>query len=366
MQLHSHFIPGVDGDHLHLPSQGKIRAGYLSGLKGLVRRLGADPRDVLEHQEIDPVLLDDPDNDLECIAVVNLLEYCSSVLDDPLFGLHLAEQQEPDAYGAVIALARAAPTFRDALQCLIDYTPISTSPECEIEMLSAREVVEVRWRTHIGMGNSGQTSYHGVLLMMKILKMLGRDDLRPRYANLSSRVSRGEIRLLQERLGCRVNDNADSNGIAFSAGILERPVATANKTIYNLLRHSLSQLGSSSRADFVEQVEACVRRLLATGACAVDACASQLGTSTRTLQKRLTRLDYKFSDIVQNERIKLAKQALMWTDCTLDDLAFQLGYSEQTSFGRAFKRCTGLTPNAFRARERDRRAAEGVVIGRQG
>lgn len=352
MQLPMHFMPGVDRDFLQLPSQGKIRAGYLSGIKGLVLSKGADPRDVLEHQEIDPSVLDDPDNDLECISVVNLLEYCSSVFNDPLFGLHLAEQQEPDAYGCVIALARAAPNFREALRCLVEYTPLSTSPECEMEMLSAREVMEVRWRTHIGLGNAGQTSYHGVLLMMKILKMLGRDHFRPRYVNLSSRIGRTEVRLLQDKLGCRVNENTHSNGIAFSTDILDRPVITANRTLFNLLDHSLSQLRSTARGDFVEQVEATVRRLLSSGHCSVDACATSLGTSTRTLQKRLTRLRYKFSDIVQNERIKLAKQALLWTDCTLDELAFQLGYSEQTSFGRAFKRCTGMSPNAFRAAER--------------
>lgn len=356
MQFHNNFIPAADAEFLHLPSQGKIRAGYLSGIKGLVFSMGADPRDVLEHQEIDPLLLDDPDNDLECISVVNLLEYCSNSLNDPLFGLHLAEQQEPDAYGCVIALARAAPTFGQALQCLIDFTPMSTSPECELEMLSAREVVELRWRTHIGLGNQGQTSYHGLLLMMKILQMLGRQHFHPRYANLSTRISRSEYRLLQDKLGCRVNGNAESNAIAFSPDILDRPIITSNKTLYSLLRNSLSRLRTSAKADFVQQVESCVCRLISSGHCTVDACAGRLGTSTRTLQKRLTRMGYKFSDIVQNERIKLAKQALLWTDCTLDELAFQLGYSEQTSFGRAFKRYTGMTPNAYRTAEKTQRA----------
>ena len=347
----------MDGEPLQFPASGKIRAGYLTGIKGLVCRLGADPRDVLEHQEIDPRLLDDPDADLECTSVVNLLEYCSSTLNDPLFGLHLAEEQEPDAYGCVIALARAAPTFRQGLQCLVDYTPLSTSPECEMEVLSASDVVELRWRTHIGLGNSGQTSYHGMLLVMKILQMLGRKEFRPRYAHLSSRISRSEFRLLQERLGCRINQNADINGIAFSADILDRPVVTANKALYGLLKHNFSRLRASSRPDFVEQVESSVRRLLSRGYCSLDACADLLGTSTRTLQKRLTKLDRTFSDIVRNERINLAKQSLLWTDCTLDELAFQLGYSEQTSFGRAFKRHTGMTPSGYRTLERKKRAS---------
>jgi AraC-like DNA-binding protein len=65
----------------------------------------------------------------------------------------------------------------------------------------------------------------------------------------------------------------------------------------------------------------------------------------------------KFSDLVQNERIRLAKQALLRSDHTLNDIAFRLGYSEQTSFGRAFKRSTGMTPQAFRSAENRRMLA---------
>ena len=62
-------------------------------------------------------------------------------------------------------------------------------------------------------------------------------------------------------------------------------------------------------------------------------------------------MDLKFSDLVQDARIKLAKQALLRNDWTLNEIAFRLGYSEQTSFGRAFKRSTGMTPQAYRAAE---------------
>ena len=121
--------------------------------------------------------------------------------------------------------------------------------------------------------------------------------------------------------------------------------------LYNMLGGCLAQLRTTTRAGFVEQVEAYVRGALSDGGCSVDACADKLGTSSRTLQKRLTRNGVKFLDIVQNERIKLAKQALLWSEASLDDIAFQLGYSEQTSFGRAFKRATGMTPQGFRSSE---------------
>ena len=47
--------------------------------------------------------------------------------------------------------------------------------------------------------------------------------------------------------------------------------------------------------------------------------------------------------------MELAKLYLHDDEVTLDDVALRLGYSEQTSFGRAFKRWTGVTPQRFRA-----------------
>ncbi len=358
MPIHNSFPPDLKhGQFAVLPAQGTLRAGYLSGLKSLVRNLGGDLRDVLEQQELDPFTFDDPDNNIECIAAVNLLEYCSSLLEDRLFGLHLAEQQVPDAYGCVVALARAATDMRQALQCLVDYTPMSTSPECEMELVTAKDTVELRWRTHIGFGDCQQVNYHGLLLTMKTLQMLGGPQFRPRYASLTFPVSRNEKLLLQDKLGCRINSKADANAIAFSSDILDLPITTSNRTLYAMLENSLVQLNAATKASFVEQVEACVRRELGTGSCSVDSCAEKLGTSTRTLQKRLTRIGVKFSDIIQSERIKLAKQALLWGDATLDEISYQLGYSEQTSFGRAFKRSTGLTPNAYRLAMKQRKAA---------
>jgi len=352
VELQRTSVPGLSIPPVNLPPQGHIRTGYLRGLTGLVRAMGDDPRSVLEHQDIDPRTFDDPDQDIECIAAVNLLEYCASRLHDPLFGLHLAEQQDPEVYGCAMVFARSAPNVREALRCLIDYVQVSVSPECEMDLVCGRDVSELRWRTHIGLGEREQVNYHGMLLILKTLQMLDRQEFRPSYTNLTCRVERSALQRMQERLGCKVHARADNNAIAFSPELLDRPIASSNRMLFTLLGGCLDQLRNASRAGFVEQVESCVRRALSTGQCSVDNCAGQLGTSTRTLQKRLTRLGVKFSDIVQAERIKLAKQALLWSDCSLDEIAFQLGYSEQTSFGRAFKRATGKTPKSFRMSER--------------
>lgn len=330
-----------------LPAYGNIQVRYLGGLAQFVRSRGCDARKVLEHHDVDPIEFENPDYQIACGTAVNLLEYCSGLLKEPLFGLQLAEQQDPEVFGCAVALARAAPTMREALQCLVDYVPLGT-PDCELEVVRAREVVELRWRTHTGFGDMAQPNYQGLLLIAKTLQMLGGRHFHPSYATLTFRVERSNIDTLQQRLGCRVSGKAEAHAIAFPRAMMDLPIATSNKMLFGLLGSALAELRMSSRAGFLEQVEAYVRSELSSGNCSVDRCAEKLGTSSRTLQKRLTRLDVKFSDIVQNERTKLAKHALLWSDCSLDEIAFQLGYSEQTSFGRAFKRSTGITPQAFR------------------
>jgi len=312
-----------------------------------VRGRGFDPRKVLERHGIDPLTFEAPDGHIECAAAVNLLEYCSRLLQDPLFGMSLAEEQEPDVFGCAIALARSAPSLRHALQSLIDFIPVSASPECELDLVTGRDVAELRWRTQLGL-DSEQANYQGLLLMMKTLKMLGRRNFRPHYATLAFKVASSDLLSLQDRHGCTVRGKSEANAVAFPADILDQPIATSDKIMFSLLGGYLSQLRAASISGFVEQVEAYVRGAIAIGQCSVDACAEKLGTSSRTLQKRLTRMGVRYSDIVQNERVKLAKHALMWSDTSLDEIAFRLGYSEQTSFGRAFKRATGTTPQAFR------------------
>ena len=298
-----------------IPAQGKIQTGYWRGFKHLVRDLGSDPREILEHHDMDPVAFEDPYHHIECTALVNLLEYCSTLLQDPLFGLHLAERQDPDVLGCVTALARAAPTFRKALQSLIDYIPVCVSPECELEMVTTRDIVELRWwTTHAGLDDSPQVYYHGLQLIMKTLQMLGGERLRARYATLAFGVGRLEIQALQDRLACKVSGKATANAIAFPVDILDCPLATSNRMLFALLDRGMADVRAASRASFVEQVEAYVRHGLSTRQCSVDDCAEAVGTSARTLQKRLTRMGVRFVDIVQTERVKLAKHALLWSD----------------------------------------------------
>lgn len=55
-----------------------------------------------------------------------------------------------------------------------------------------------------------------------------------------------------------------------------------------------------------------------------------------------------FYEFLSNYRIKRAKEILITTNLKVYEIAKMVGYNDSITFGRAFKKITGVTPNSFR------------------
>ena len=76
--------------------------------------------------------------------------------------------------------------------------------------------------------------------------------------------------------------------------------------------------------------------------------ANALGTSVRTLQRRLSDMDESFTGILETARMTSANRLIANGDLSLNQIAQELGYSDQAHFTRAFRRWTGISPAAYR------------------
>ena len=79
----------------------------------------------------------------------------------------------------------------------------------------------------------------------------------------------------------------------------------------------------------------------------LDEAAAMLGTSPRTLQRRLHDDGLTYEAILDQMRLERAVD-LLGTPMTLVEVASRVGYADQAHFTRAFKRWTGITPGAWR------------------
>src|SRR5690606_9677964 len=80
--------------------------------------------------------------------------------------------------------------------------------------------------------------------------------------------------------------------------------------------------------------------------------ADMLGVSTRTLARRLKAAGTSYAELLRRVQAERARNYLRHTSTPISEVADRMGYSDPAAFTRAFQGWTGMTPAAWRARQR--------------
>lgn len=148
----------------------------------------------------------------------------------------------------------------------------------------------------------------------------------------------------------------------FDAALLDRPVPNADAGMFKVLQRHADELLAARRRETAEpRIVADARRevvaLLANDRARLDDVAGALGLTPRTLQRKLAEAGTNFHAVHDAARQALAEELLRDARLNLTDVAYMLGYREQSSFNRACREWFGNTP--ARTRERLRTSATG-------
>ena len=76
--------------------------------------------------------------------------------------------------------------------------------------------------------------------------------------------------------------------------------------------------------------------------------AEIIGKRPRTLQRNFQEAGFSYSELIETTRFEMAIEMLKDFDAPLIDIAMNVGYENQSNFGRSFKRISGMSPGAYR------------------
>lgn len=161
---------------------------------------------------------------------------------------------------------------------------------------------------------------------------------------------RSDPDLYAEHFGCPVRFEADRDAIALSPAMLDLPNRLGDAAVSDFLTaHLETEIGSlkddtSVRAALLR----CLTPALSNGVPQAAQIAREMGMSERTLYRRLAEEGLTFRDVLSEAQSSLAQELLRDSESSIAEIAFLTGFSEQSTFSRAFKRWVGKAPAQFR------------------
>jgi AraC-like DNA-binding protein len=312
-------------------------------------RLGLDTDQILAATGIDRAVVNDPDSRIPIELVDKLWHTAYELSNDPDLALHAIEVLPFGAYRVIDFLIWNAPTLGDALAKISDYFPLIN------DVVRLPFLVGDRFVTFAVQAPSDPA----VITRPYAEYVLGAVFLRTRInMHTPYRLARVEFThprptsvLEHERIfACPVVFGADTCQMVIPREAWDAPRVGADPMLFSVLDGHARTLLDQQPADttIVGRVRDAIGVALRGGDPGLESVAKQLGMSPRTLQRRLGEQSAIFNEVLDTMRFGAAKSYLAQRNIAATEIAYLLGFAEQSSFNRAFKRWAGQTPGEFR------------------
>lgn len=320
-----------------------IRLAYQAMLK-----MGLDVEAIVKRLGITPEFIADRNIRTPHAAQPVFWQMLEEETGDPDIGLHLGEHL-PAYQGQVLQyLFLSSPTFGDGLKRSLNYQRLlSDASQSSIGMegdeiyirigTSATPVAAVR---HL--------SECIVVGLIQFFQHVTNQVFKPSRIHFSHQKPQSDAEH-QRIYQCPVVFDASEARIYFDHSLMAQPSSHAEPELLQLHEKLASEhVAKLERQDIVSRVNKVFGEMLETGQVSLDAVAARLEIKPRTLRTRLSEAGTNFNQLLANYRCNLAKRLLAGTDESIDEIVYLTGFSEPSTFYRAFKRWTEQTPVEYR------------------
>lgn len=309
---------------------------------GLLRSIGLSPDATL-----------DPKAMVAADAYYDLIERIAAQTDATELPLRTGASMRCDDYGALGLAFKSAPTLGGSYARVARYAQLWTSVvQYELEPAGSRTwfVVHRSGTQRLGLRLSNEATLASATAIAREVSPNGAfspDEVHFKHAAPSSIAGH------QRFFGCPVFFESARDAMLISKETLDSPNKLGDMGITQfLLRHLDQELAQVADLQSLEdQTKAVIARALSEGMPQMVDVARRLGMSVRSLHRRLANHGLTFQTLTGDTRRELAEGLLRDERYSIAEIAFLTGFSEQSSFNRAFKRWVGATPATFRKRK---------------
>lgn len=333
----------------HTPalSGNALRIGATQALPSVLQSLGFNPVELFDEVGFDLALFDDPDNRIAYAQRNDLFEHCVARTGCEHLGLLVGQHAGLHSLGLVGLLVKYSPNVGVALRYLVRFMHLHVRgavTNLEIDGNAAILSYEIY---QPGVGATDQISDGAIAGLFNIMRTLCGDTWTPSELRFAHRVP-SHVEPFREFFKAPLNFNSAQNAVVFSSNWLSLDLQEKNQPMCHLLLRQIDAFEAEFGDDFPGKVRSILRTALLTNYFSSERIAALFSMHSRTLHRRLKEFDTSFQQLVDEGRFEIACQMLDNTSMVIDRIAESLGYADASSFTRAFRRWSGITPAKWR------------------
>jgi AraC-like DNA-binding protein len=314
----------------------------------LEKDYGIDPARLYEQVNIDASEFLRPGSRVPLSKMTRLWDEAVFLTNDLQFGVKVGLRARPSGAHALGHAWLASATLRDALEKYCRYAQVVSTAARGLEVVEEDGMLvfveEIRDPT---LPISRAALEFAIVAFFNFCEILKREPVRPLKAELFFQYDEAH-RYLEEFLQCPVTYGNEREKFYFSREQFdERLPGYVPEVLDSTSRIIEEYLESLDQSKVATDVKRLLIQMLPSGKADQDKVASRLYRSTSTLQRQLSAEGTSYRDLLETTRRSLAEKYLRDGKHTQAEIAYMVGFSDQSNFARAFKRWTGLSPGQF-------------------
>ena len=311
------------------------------------KRSGFSTELLLQECGIEPADVANPEARIDKKTFIHLMLTVMRHTEDEFMGFGSGRVSKPGTYSmmahAVINCAtlekaiRRGAKFYELFDYAITSRLIPSDDEALIQFVSRGDVL---FRPHI--------MEAVVFLTLRFLSWLIGQQIVPKRINLDfDSIDDGEF---ANQFPCQVHYSQPRCEIVLDSRYMAMPLVQNQLSLSKFLKASLEELmdGDIENASLNAQIRSIISKEFGNNFPDFSVVCDKLAMTPQTLRRRLKDENTSYQEIKDTIRKDASIYYLSKPELTIDEIALLMGFSEASSFHRAFKKWTGKTPSAYR------------------
>lgn len=267
---------------------------------------------------------------------------------DETIGLKTGQYAKPAHFYAFGHSWLASATLLDGMRRLTRYSQLISTAVAQVSLTETADAYALSTRLKEGPNAPPKEGIDcAMTALLALCDVVTESQVRPLRVELT-RSGDAHPDAYREALRCPVRFGANAGVFYFDKGLLTMPLPGSAPDIAKATdRIAEEYVESLDPHKVASQVRRLLIALLPSGNVSQDLVSKRLNRSKSTLQRQLKDEGLSYRDVLESTQRSLAENYLRDKKHSHAQIAFLLGFSDQSNFSRAFKRWTTMSPKQF-------------------